>query len=530
MFEQNVSTFVFLDEIDPAAQRYKIKVQIVKLWRGFQKETGSAIEMVLIDEKGTRMHATVEDKLMNKFKSDLKEDQSILVDTFQLVNNGFEYKTSPHSFKISFFRTTSVTICDDFPNDVPEKYFVDFLKILAGVLDSKTLVDVIGHIVNIGPLEDIMIRGRSTTKLDVELRDTNDARLLCTFWGKYADQVSTYAAEHSADMIVCVVRFAQIKEFRGNRSISNSYNSTRILLDPQTKVAHEFRSNAAAVIYLGGYEIKRKAEYLKSATRVKDLRGLSELLENKTKPLVVAISGRVGSSRPLKCEHSGIWGVFMEEKAKLVFGTRSLHGGLMRHSAEFLLKHKEVPWFLEDSTGRINVVGARFAEGFYDNLKEFVFVEPASELIKKFVKPEGFVKILEHNCFERVHELGKPLTIVGEAVKYSNGALVIKRPTDGSFMFFDGYSSVDKMISLLESQSQALVYFSIALTAVGTLVYASYVMPLIKKSWFLDKSDTTAGQRAETETKHNSMGKAQSNYAFGLCFTCMILILLLDTK
>ncbi|XP_020870663.1 replication protein A 70 kDa DNA-binding subunit C-like isoform X2 [Arabidopsis lyrata subsp. lyrata] len=206
MFEQNVSTFVFLDEIDPAAQRYKIKVQIVKLWRGFQKETGSAIEMVLIDEKGTRMHATVEDKLMNKFKSDLKEDQSILVDTFQLVNNGFEYKTSPHSFKISFFRTTSVTICDDFPNDVPEKYFVDFLKILAGVLDSKTLVDVIGHIVNIGPLEDIMIRGRSTTKLDVELRDTNDARLLCTFWGKYADQVSTYAAEHSADMIVCVVR------------------------------------------------------------------------------------------------------------------------------------------------------------------------------------------------------------------------------------------------------------------------------------------------------------------------------------
>lgn len=129
-------------------------------------------------------------------------------------------------------------------------------------------------------------------------------------------------------------------------------------------------------------------------------------------------------------------------------------------------------------------------------------------------------------------------------------------------MFFDGYSSVDKMISLLESQSQyvkklfslaimllmslrlyelklvtclllfcrALVYFSIALTAVGTLVYASYVMPLIKKSWFLDKSDTTAGQRAETETKHNSMGKAQSNYAFGLCFTCMILILLLDTK
>ncbi|CAH2037709.1 unnamed protein product [Thlaspi arvense] len=242
------------------------------------------------------------------------------------------------------------------------------------------------------------------------------------------------------------------------------------------------------------------AEYLKSVTRVSDLRGLSELLENKTRPVVVAISGRVGSRAPLKCQRSGVLGVFFEKKAKLVLGTRTLHGDFERNPAEILLQHKEVPWFLEDSTGQVNVVGAQYANGFYDNLKEFLFdepaselvkklVEPTSELIKKSVKPGGFFKvlhsfhvfafsdsprlkqrsdILEHTCSGRVLELGKPLTIVGEAVRYSDGALVIKRPRDGSFM--------------------ALVVISIGLTAIGTVAYAWYVMPSIKKAWFLDKS------------------------------------------
>ncbi|CAA7032514.1 unnamed protein product [Microthlaspi erraticum] len=273
---------------------------------------------------------------------------------------------------------------------------------------------------------------------------------------------------------------------------------------------------SAAVIYFGGYEIKRKAEYLKSATRVNDLRGLSELLENKTRPLVVAISGRVGSNAPFKCEHSGIEAVFLEEKAKVLFGTRSIHGGLLRNFAERLVKPKEVPWFLEDGTGLINVVGAQYAKGFYDNLKEFMLDEPPSELIKKLAKPEGYVKILEQTCLERVLELGKPLTIVGEAVKYSNGSLVIKRPTDGSFTFFDDLSSVDKMISLLESHSRALVFFSIGLTAVGTLAYCSYVTPSIKKPWFLIKSRTAAGEKAESKTKHSSTGKDQGSEPLSL--------------
>lgn len=51
MFKQITSKFVYIDEIDPLFQRYEIRVRIIRLWRGFKKDTGSAIEMVLVDEK-----------------------------------------------------------------------------------------------------------------------------------------------------------------------------------------------------------------------------------------------------------------------------------------------------------------------------------------------------------------------------------------------------------------------------------------------------------------------------------------------
>lgn len=40
---------------------------------------------------------------------------------------------------------------------------------------------------------------------------------------------------------------------------------------------------------------------------------LLELDSSKLLPFIVAVSGRVGSDTPIKCEHSGIRGVIVEE-------------------------------------------------------------------------------------------------------------------------------------------------------------------------------------------------------------------------
>ncbi|CAE5959349.1 unnamed protein product [Arabidopsis arenosa] len=184
------NSLTFIDDINPIHDQYKIKVLILRLWKAYQKDAGNTIEMVLVDEKGSRIHATVEDKNIKKFDGVLKEGDAVTLNPFKLIKYSGDYKSNSLSFKILFYRTTQVKPCDDFPKEVPEKYFVEFGDVLNGSLDTRVFVDVIGQIVNVGPIEDIKIRGKSTPKLDVELRDRGNVRLMCTLWADFAKQVS----------------------------------------------------------------------------------------------------------------------------------------------------------------------------------------------------------------------------------------------------------------------------------------------------------------------------------------------------
>ncbi|KAG2275132.1 hypothetical protein Bca52824_057687 [Brassica carinata] len=75
----------------------------------------------------------------------LKEGQAVIINAFQLKDYLGEFRTNPYPYKIGFFRTTK---------------FANFDHILSGQLDKNVLVDVIGQIVIVGPLEQIKQRGR----------------------------------------------------------------------------------------------------------------------------------------------------------------------------------------------------------------------------------------------------------------------------------------------------------------------------------------------------------------------------------
>ncbi|CAN7109413.1 unnamed protein product [Brassica rapa subsp. narinosa] len=168
------NSFVLVKNIDSADETQKIKVKVLVLWKTY-KSSGNTHEMVLIDEEafiGTRIHAQVEEDLMKKHLTVLKEGEAVSINTFQLKDYLGEFRTNPYPYKITFFRTTKVKAADDFLEYYPEKYFSDFENILSGKLDKNVLVDVIGQIVNIGPMEQIKTKGKDNSKLDIILRDT----------------------------------------------------------------------------------------------------------------------------------------------------------------------------------------------------------------------------------------------------------------------------------------------------------------------------------------------------------------------
>ncbi|KAF8094916.1 hypothetical protein N665_0349s0019 [Sinapis alba] len=157
------------------------------------------IEISIIRLLGTRIHVSVESSLFKKYENDLAEGQAKVVHLFKVNDVGGDYRTSTHRFKINFLQTTVISDADDFPSEVPEKYFAHYNDIISGKRVKTYLVDIIGQIVNFGAPEDIIIKGKDNTKLMIELLDQNNKSI----------------------MIICVIRFASIKEWKGAYSVSS---------------------------------------------------------------------------------------------------------------------------------------------------------------------------------------------------------------------------------------------------------------------------------------------------------------------
>ncbi|CAA0384251.1 unnamed protein product [Arabidopsis thaliana] len=76
-----LNSFVYLREINPALEQYKIKIRVVRLWRLFK-----SIEMALVDGEGTRIHASIEEGLVKRFQHQLVNGESRIIDTFSFVD------------------------------------------------------------------------------------------------------------------------------------------------------------------------------------------------------------------------------------------------------------------------------------------------------------------------------------------------------------------------------------------------------------------------------------------------------------
>ncbi|KAG7597024.1 E3 Ubiquitin ligase GIDE-type [Arabidopsis suecica] len=244
-------------------------------------------------------------------------------------------------------------------------------------------------------------------------------------------------------------------------------------MDPVVESA-VFLSFAGAACYLFGRKIKRRADYLGSITRVVDgLKSLDELLAKNTTNLLVVVSGRVGSAAPLNCKHNGLLSVLVEEKAKLDCEIKLEGGGLIEKSLKFLLHQKETPWYLEDSTGQVNVVGVEDALGFNGILNKYEIHIPASELLKMVIIPEG-TKVLKHDCHGRALNIGTFLTFLGEAVRDKAGNVMIQRPKEQSLLVYSGEGSFENMVDKLKSMSEDFIGLGKIMGTIGVAVAVMY--------------------------------------------------------
>ncbi|WJZ90210.1 hypothetical protein VitviT2T_009371 [Vitis vinifera] len=289
---------------------------------------------------------------------------------------------------------------------------------------------------------------------------------------------------------------------------------------------------SAAALYLLGRSSGRDAEALKSVTRVQQLKDLVQLLDTACKvlPLVVTVSGRVGSDTPIKCEYSGLRGVIVEETAEQHFLKHNDAGSWIQDSALMLSMSKEVPWYLDDDTGRAYIVGARGATGLVLTVGSEVFEESGRSLVRGTLDYLQGLKMLGVKRIERVLPTGTPLTVVGEAIKDDVGTIRIQRPHKGPF--YVSPKSIDHLVANLGKWARWYRYASLGFTVFGVYLIAKsaiqYVMER-KRCWELRKrvlaaASKKSGQDSEDPDEKDENGSdntKRDRLMPDLCVICL---------
>ncbi|KAK7271321.1 hypothetical protein RJT34_27117 [Clitoria ternatea] len=203
---------------------------------------------------------------------------------------------------------------------------------------------------------------------------------------------------------------------------------------------------SAVALYLFGWNYARTMKILKSVTRVNQFQELAQLLVDENLPLIVAISGRVGSESPINCKLSGLRGVLVEESEELHFlKLKDVDSRIQDSSFQLSKMGKEVPWYLEDATDRVHVIGARGATGFVLPVIRKVFDVSDESLVHETLDGP---KRLGCERIERVLPIGTPLTVVGEAaIDHYTGTIQIQRPSRGPF--YVSPRTIDQLIARL---------------------------------------------------------------------------------
>ncbi|KAL0876076.1 hypothetical protein Bca101_025781 [Brassica carinata] len=209
---RNVQAYVPINLLEPSSETQKIRVKIINRWTLYNSKSGNSIELVLVDP----LHASIENDLVQKHRHLLNEGQALSINAFSLKEYGGEFKTSSFPFKLAILKTTRTKELTDFPDHVPEKYFIDFGDILDGKYERNLLIDVIGQIIEVGNAEEVKTKGKSnnSSKLQLILRDTNEVTLKCTLWEDHAKPTFAHTTKKMNSVVVCVMRFMSVKSYK----------------------------------------------------------------------------------------------------------------------------------------------------------------------------------------------------------------------------------------------------------------------------------------------------------------------------
>jgi len=138
----NLAEFSPISEITTEKTFWNLKAKVIRLWQvaDFSRNTlPFSSEMVLMDEAGNRIHATIKKTLLYKFKNDIFEGKCYSFENMGVANNGGNYRTTRHSLKLNFQFSSKIVYLPSLTITKSPYHFIPISEIVEGSYDTDYL-------------------------------------------------------------------------------------------------------------------------------------------------------------------------------------------------------------------------------------------------------------------------------------------------------------------------------------------------------------------------------------------------------
>ncbi|XP_015939712.2 uncharacterized protein LOC107465236 [Arachis duranensis] len=164
--------------------------------------------MVLLDENGGKIHASIKRALVSRFVNLLKEGISYQIRYFGVGLNEDNFKTTHHEFN-----------------------FVNFDTLNAPGYDYTYLVDVIRYLAGIGSERTLEKDDKFTKYTIIELEINNGKIMECALFDNYAHELNDFLGSGNKDGAVVVLEFVRLKLYNGKIVLQNFMYGTKMFFN-----------------------------------------------------------------------------------------------------------------------------------------------------------------------------------------------------------------------------------------------------------------------------------------------------------
>ncbi|KAL5153093.1 Replication protein A DNA-binding subunit A [Glycine soja] len=246
-----------ISELHTRKGTWKIAVRITDLWQARKQNSKQTIEMVLMDQTGSKIGATLWQELFTELQNKLQCGSSYLIQNLRIVDNQSEYRVSPAPYLVYFLKTTSVK--EIHRPEIPSNIYLitPFTDIISGLVPRHTLVDIVGVVADLIDVKTVNPPHRMT----VRLRDNSNCDILISVWEDYAIQLHDAIDKNLLlqEPLVVMLTLGKIKDATGVSgvdkyplSVQNIKFGSKLYVNADITEIHEFRQSSSIPFYSGG--------------------------------------------------------------------------------------------------------------------------------------------------------------------------------------------------------------------------------------------------------------------------------------